>query len=255
MLDAMSPRPLVNDQYAKTLMGDDGLIYWEDFKHYSRPNGSNIARCFLIDGWIKKQLELNPQSNIILIGAGLDSRAYRLSGGNWVELDEPGIIEYKNEKLPTSQCKNSLQRIAIDFEHEPLAKKLQPFSHLTNVVFVIEGVLMYLTQEQRKALIFTLTALFPKHVLLCDLMNQRFFNRLTRNNLHVTLMKYGAQFKEMQENPELLLTDAGYRMEQKKSNVITASDFGLINLPVILVKLLMKNLLMGYSSYQFRFDH
>lgn len=254
MQDALSAKPLLNDHYARMLMGDDGMRYWERFKKYDTPNASNIARCYLIDTWVKRQLQRDTNTTVILIGAGLDSRAFRLAGGNWIELDEPAIIAYKNALLPAGQCTNPLQRIPVDFETETLAGKLQPFTGLSPVVFIVEGVLMYLTNEQKQELFTTLTSLFNNHLLLCDLMNAVFFNRLGKKGIHRELSVSGANFRDLQEKPEQLLLDAGYMLEEKFSNVITASDHGLVRIPRLIIKYLMKNLLMGYASYQFRFN-
>jgi methyltransferase (TIGR00027 family) len=253
MMDALSTKPLVNDTYAKLLMGEEGLLYWENFKKYTSPNGSNVARCYLIDSWIRKQLEINPETTVILIGAGLDSRAFRIPHGKWVELDEPGVIEYKEKLLPSSSCKNSLRRISIDFEHEPLVDKLSLFSQAQPVIIVVEGVLMYLSHEQKSTLFKTLTSLFKNHLLLCDLMTLRFFNAIGKKGLHQEIVKSGASFRDLEENPEENMIRYGYQLQELKSNVITASDFGLLPFPRFVIKYLMKRLLMGYSSYQFSF--
>ena len=252
MQDVQSPRPIINDTYAKDLMGDEGLAYWEAFKKHKNPNGANTARCYLIDTWIKEQLTVNPHSTVILIGAGLDSRAFRLKGGQWTELDEPGVIEYKNIKLPAAQCANPLQRIAIDFEKESLPDKLKSFTGSQSVIFVVEGVLMYLSNKQKGELFTTLTSMFPKHVLMCDLMNARFFNRIGKRGIHEELVRSGASFQDMLDDPEEFITGFGYKTEKMESNVITASNFGLIDMPKLIVKFLMKKTFMGYSSYQFR---
>lgn len=254
MTDAESPKPLVNDTYAKTLMGEEGLAYWEAFKNQTNPNGSNTARCFIIDSWIKEHLSNDRDTPVILIGAGLDSRAFRLKGGNWIELDEPGVIEYKNSKLPVADCPNSLQRISIDFEKEKLTDKLQPFITGKPPVIIVEGVLMYLTQEQRSDLFTTLIQLFKKHTLLCDLMSEEFFEKFGKKGIYIELKKSGALFKDMQKEPTQMLTTLGYKLIARKSNVITASDFGLISIPRFMVKIFLRKVLMGYSSYQFRFD-
>ena len=253
MMDALSTKPLVNDTFAKLLMGEEGLRYWESFKNFTSPNGSNVARCYLIDSWIKTQLQTNPETTIILIGAGLDSRAFRLPHGKWIELDEPGVIEYKEKLLPSSTCKNPLQRISIDFEHERLADKLIPLRLEQAVIIVVEGVLMYLSHEQKTTLFTTLTFLFPNHMLLCDLMNLRFFNAIGKKGLHQEIVKSGASFRDLEEYPERNIIKYGYQLQESKSNVITASDFGLLTIPKFVVRYLMKRLLMGYSSYKFTF--
>jgi len=70
------------------------------------------------------ELANNDKLNVITIGAGCDTRPYRLAEGNWLEVDQPRIMSYKNEKLPVAECTSPLRRIAIDFAHESLADKL-----------------------------------------------------------------------------------------------------------------------------------
>ena len=254
MQDAQSEKPLINDQYAERLLGAEGLAYWEDFKPFVLPNGSNVARAYLIDNHIRNQLSNNPDKTIILIGAGLDSRAFRLHGGHWIELDEPGVIDYKNERLPVSECPNPLQRISIDFEKEELSQKLTPFAN-TNPVVIVEGVLMYLTQDQRTVLFRTLANTIGQHMLLCDLMTKRFFDRMAEGKpLNVLLAKYGANFKDMLPDPGKNLEDEfGYRIRAVKSSIVTASENGLIKIPKFIVAVLFRKLFLGYSVYQLEF--
>src|SRR6185436_9292312 len=87
--DAESPHPVIGDQYAKRLLGEEGMRYWQEFKKFDKPNASNIARHYIIDNHLKQSLHHHPDSTVILVGAGLDSRAYRLTGGHWIEIDEP----------------------------------------------------------------------------------------------------------------------------------------------------------------------
>jgi hypothetical protein len=41
-----------------------------------------------------------PGDWVVVIGAGFDTRAFRLCGGRWVELDEPALITLKEAHLP-----------------------------------------------------------------------------------------------------------------------------------------------------------
>ena len=120
MQDAEAARPVCNDVYAKLFMNEDGLRILEKFKDEVNPNTSNVARHRLIDDLLREELLAHPELRVVLIGAGFDSRAYRLKGGTWIELDEPQVIAYKNERLPASQAQNPLQRIAIDFSTDSL---------------------------------------------------------------------------------------------------------------------------------------
>ena len=254
MLDAQSAKPLVNDVYAEALMGEEGLTYFEPFRKHQNPNATNIARCFIFDGWVRDAIKARPDTTVILIGAGLDTKAFRIEGGNWIELDEAGVIEYKNSKLPVSNCSNPLQRIAINFGEEHLRDKLAPFTHLDNVVFLIEGVLMYVTNNEKTELLKTLTSMFKKHVLMCDLMSKTFFDEFGSKGIYSELLKSNTPFKDMIDQPEKMIMDAGYALDTSRSNPIAASDYGLVSIPRFIVTTFMEKRLKGYSSYKFSYE-
>lgn len=250
MQDAASARPVLNDIYAKRLMGEEGLEYWEEFKNFKMPNGSNTARAYIIDKYLEQQLADKPNATIIIIGAGLDSRAYRLNGGNWIEIDDASVIEYKNEILPISECGNKLQRISINFETEKLSDKLSSFTNNKNVLIVIEGVLMYLTNEQKESLIKTITTLFPKHLLYCDLMTKKFFDKLG-HTLHKKLAAHGASFTDLTDDPTNLFLKYGYRQIAQQPTILKSLDLKIVKAPKFLMKLLLGRLINGYSVYSF----
>lgn len=252
MQDAESARPLIGDQYAKTLLGKEGTAYWEEFKQFTMPNAGNTARTYLIDSWVKQELNNHPDATIILIGAGLDSRAYRFNAGCWVEIDEPAIISYKNNILPLSECNNELQRIPIEFEKEKLADKLQAYTNRSFVIFIIEGVLMYLSNEQKNQMLSVITKLFPKHVLFCDLMNRKFFEKFG-NKIHKKLAEHGANFSDLADEPGRLFIEYGYSKKSQIAIPQAIADFGLLRIPWLIRKLVFGKLITGYSVYHFTY--
>jgi len=175
MQDAENEKPVCGDVYAKEFMDERGLDILSSFATEKNPNAGNVARHRIIDDYLRKALSDNPELSVIIIGAGFDSRAYRLNGGRWIELDEPQIIAYKNERLPVEQCRNKLQRISIDFESESLADKLQPFATEQPVVIIFEGVFIYLPEDVIQQNLRILQSLFPEHALACDLMTENFY--------------------------------------------------------------------------------
>ena len=252
MQDAESAHPVIGDNYARKLMSEEGLQYWQEFKEFKMPAASNIARAYIIDSYLKELLAAHSDSTVILIGAGLDSRAFRLNGGKWIEIDEPAVIEYKNEKLPASECQNALERIPINFETEKLADKLSAYTNCENVIFIIEGVLMYLTMAQREALLSTITTLFPEHFLFCDLMSKKFLQRLG-GPLHEKLKAHGTSFADMMDDPASLFLKYGYQRMAQVSTIKKSIELGLAKLPKISLLLLGK-LVNGYAVYEFSYD-
>jgi len=193
MQDAELPKPVCGDVYAKVFMSQDGLQILDTFKDERGPNTSNVARHRIIDDFLRQELLANPTLRVIIIGAGFDTRAFRLKGGDWIELDEPQVIAYKEERLPASGAQNELHRVPIDFSTDLLEEKLSAFADRGPVVVVIEGVFMYLEPQAIDELLRTLRRLFPHHKLICDLMTRVFFQKYGRT-IHEKITGMGASF-------------------------------------------------------------
>ncbi len=258
MLDAEHPRSLCNDHFAKRFMDARGLQIFAPFRSETLPNISNTVRCRIIDEAIRSQISAHSESLIISIGAGFDSRPYRLQGGNWVEIDEPQIIAIKNEKLPIDECANKLKRISIDFSTETLTEKLAAQSQYQNIIIVIEGVLMYLENDAIEVTINQMQTLFPKHILLCDLMTKKMFDQFAQS-VHNKLVEAGARFTARPDNPAAMFTQHGYVELACTPMFKRASELGVLwdraKIPAPIAKLLfhtiMKNI-NGYAVHQFK---
>src|SRR5215510_9037451 len=156
MQDAEREQPVCGDSFARTFMNEQGLQILDTFKDETRPNTTNVARHRIIDDLLRQELLADPKLTVVIIGAGFDTRAFRLKGGTWIELDEPQVITYKEGRLPAANSNNELQRIPIDFASESLEQKLAPYSGRSPVTVVIEGVLMYLEEAAIGKLLETL---------------------------------------------------------------------------------------------------
>src|SRR5690606_15408216 len=109
--DAARPRPACGDHYAAMLMNAEARDVWEQFKALDRPNASNATRHGIIDDALRAELGENPAARVVVIGAGFDTRAFRLRGGRWFEVDEPDLLEEKERRLPAARAQNPLTRV------------------------------------------------------------------------------------------------------------------------------------------------
>ena len=250
MRDAESSNPVCGDTYAKVFMNEDGLRVLEAFKDETHPNASNVARHRIIDDLLRRELLADPGLCVLIIGAGFDSRAYRLGGGEWVEFDEPQVIEYKNERLPASDCGNDLRRVPIDFSTDSLEEKLSPFAGRSPAAVVIEGVLMYLEEEAIGLLLRTLRRVFPRHKLICDMTDREFFENHGKT-LHEKLTGMGASFKFTADNPEEIFLKNGYLRAERIPIVEKAVVFGMPDIPSDVLDALLPTLPGGYAIYVF----
>jgi methyltransferase (TIGR00027 family) len=248
--DAAQPTPICGDSFAARFMSAEAEKIWEQFQDFPRPNASNAARHAIIDEHLSTELATHPNARVVVIGAGFDTRAFRLKGGQWIEVDEPAIISYKEARLPAASAPNPLTRVPVSFDEELLTERLAPFAGKEPTQVVIEGVLMYLTQPQRRELLHALRDLFPRHFVYCDLMRQSFFKRYARD-LHQKFVAMGTTFTDLSERPERLFIEAGYRPLGWTSIALRAAELRGFGIPPFVVRYFLRTLRKGFCVWKF----
>jgi methyltransferase (TIGR00027 family) len=95
---------------------------------------------------------------VVIVGAGYDSRAWRLasSGVRFFEIDHPATQSDKRRRAPHG----GPVYVAVDLERDELPTALAAAGHHVDhaTVFVVEGLLMYLSEERVRALLHALSA-------------------------------------------------------------------------------------------------
>lgn len=112
-----------------------------------------ILRTIVIDEMIKRYAIEREIDAVINLGAGLDTRPYRLdlpNTLNWIEVDQAKIIEHKENILAKCNPKCRVERYSFD-----LSLSAERFEFLkeqnekyTNILVLTEGVLPYLTEVE-----------------------------------------------------------------------------------------------------------
>ncbi len=109
-----------------------------------------VARTIVIDAAVRSRL--SPQ--LVILGAGLDDRAWRMSELAEVdvfEIDHPASQQDKHDRVgDLSPCARSLRFVPVDFSGDRLEDALVPAGHHRAVptTWVWEGVVPYLTRAQ-----------------------------------------------------------------------------------------------------------
>jgi methyltransferase (TIGR00027 family) len=256
--DAASSRPICGDGFAQCFMHtEQAQAVWRHFRHFASANAANAARHRLIDDLLCERLARNPHLPVLLLGAGFDTRAYRLPGGTWLEVDQPSLIEHKNDCLPADQAANPLRRVAIDFEHEPLAQRLAPAladptwrAHRGTPVVVLEGVSMYLDATTLGKTLALLHQLLPRHTLIVDLLDSR-FERLYGGAMQRAIGKLGGAMAPALADPAGYVGSLGYHQVQALSIAERAVAHGALPIPRWLLDTWFKTLRDGYRVLVF----
>ncbi len=116
---------------------------------WPRTRSSGVVRTRLIDTMVDEALA-DGATQLVLLGAGYDSRAYRLPLARDVsvfEVDHPSTQRAKRARLDTSGASvDHVRFVGVDFELDDVAGRLADagFDQKTRSILVWEGVISYL---------------------------------------------------------------------------------------------------------------
>ena len=195
----------------KYLLGDSGLLSDGVGKHFfpwkaafwtstpgmrkviSPPGGSAhlATRTWFYDEQILSALQ--PGWQVVICGAGFDTRAYRMHvprGVRFFELDlaeHPGVQNYKRRQLERNGILSApnVTFLPIDFKTQSISDVLARGGHDPKqpTVFLLEGVTMYLTRESVAETVAAMKAISaPGSLLLCELFDARLLTEAARDD-------------------------------------------------------------------------
>ena len=115
--------------------------------------GSFLCRTRYIDDVLKKSLQGGIEQ-LVILGAGFDSRAYRITGMERVrvfEVDLPGTRELKRVRVEKvlGKVPENVTLVGMNFEQQNLGEVLKSvgFQKEKRTLFIWEGVTQYITAE------------------------------------------------------------------------------------------------------------
>ena len=249
MLDAKRRRPVCNDVYAERFMDQRGREILQRFDAQREPNVTNIARHRYIDDELRRRLAVEPKLRVVLVGCGFDSRAFRLQGGDWIELDEPPLIASKNDKLPANECPNPLVRIPIEFATETLESKLGAQVDARPTLAILEGVTMYLPSIALERTLRELRKLFAKHEVIADLMTRGFADKHGQRVKEI-IEGIGVNFDPLSD-PASPFLRVGYRESGNESIVSAGLKYQRLGWLRPLMKFMYPDVVSGYTVRTF----
>jgi len=250
--DAISDTPVAGDAFAQRFMNDEARAVAKQFGSLKKPGASLPVRHRLIDDRLSRELEREPRLRVAIIGCGFDSRAFRLRGGRWLEVDEPRLLQYKESRLPAKDASNDLVRVTVRFADGSLEEKLAPYATADRVAVVLEGIVAYLTDDETRQLLSTLQRLFSNHVLFCDLLTRTFIARYSRGLVR-RVRELGAQFGTSTDAPEALFHELGYRTIDRVSIFRAANELGAKGTPPGWLLRLLPSMRDGYCVWTFEY--
>ncbi len=152
-IETERPDAHFQDRFARVLAGERGEQIMQTIGGGKSGGWSFIVRTCVIDELILRNIEQEGIDTVLNLGAGLDTRPYRLSlpsSLHWIEVDLPAILDYKKQKLASERPVCSLESVKLDLTDFASRNALftQVDTAAKQVLVITEGLLVYLTSEQ-----------------------------------------------------------------------------------------------------------
>ncbi|HWB83956.1 MAG TPA: SAM-dependent methyltransferase [Bryobacteraceae bacterium] len=153
-IETARPDALIRDPWAARLAGDRGMAIARSVPGVEWAAIGISMRFEMVDELLLHALERTGARTVVNLGAGLDTRPWRLNlppGLRWIEADFPAMLKYKAERLADHAPRCRLDRIAADLTN-PLERRRVFAAVDVPAVMITEGLLMYLSAEVVDAL-------------------------------------------------------------------------------------------------------
>lgn len=152
-LETDRPDALFQDRFARALAGERGNEIVELIGGGKSSGWSLVVRTCIIDELILRSIQKEEIDTVINLGAGLDTRPYRLSlpsSLHWIEVDFSAILDYKEQKLKGERPACFVELVRLDLTD--LVSNHALFTRVNtaakHVLVLSEGLVVYLTSEQ-----------------------------------------------------------------------------------------------------------
>ena len=188
------------------------------------------VRALIIDELCNKYILEHPDSTIIHLGCGLDSRCLRVNQNykKWFDIDYEEVIEIRKEFYDEDNKHQMIGSSVTDY------KWLEQIANSNNILIVAEGLTMYLSEDAIKELIEQIENKFGDVNLIFDAYSKkgvkasRIKNPVNQMNAEV---KYGIDtpedFLKLNDDLEYINT---YKIRKKDNNLHGLTKFIFNNL-------------------------
>jgi len=163
-LDSRAENPILGDRFA-----DEAVRRIDfDFAKLKLPSGGAITlpmRAKHLDSWTREFLDAHPESTVLHLGCGLDSRVFRIDPPatvRWYDVDLPDVIDLRRRLYPERHDYEMIPTSVTDPHWLDAIPAERP------VLVVAEGLVQYLSEKDGVALFNRITERFPSGQIIFD---------------------------------------------------------------------------------------
>ncbi len=146
-----------------------------------------IARTILLDNMIKEFINSNPNSTVINLACGLDTRFYRVDNKKirWYNLDLPEVIQIRKRFFTENDRVSMISSSAMEeswVTHVGTPK--------APVLVVVEGLTMYLTEADVKMILSIITKHFVNTTIFMEIMSPMVVRKVEEKSIKASNAKF-----------------------------------------------------------------
>ena len=215
------------DPYARRLAGARGGEIMQKMKAATKHAWSYVARTYLFDTYVAQEIAAGTDM-IVNLAAGLDTRPYRMqlpSSLQWIEVDLPDLIAYKEEILRSEKPACKLERVRLDLSDVNARRALfvELGRRAKRVMAMSEGLIIYLTAGEACDLGKDLAAQPAFQRWAIDLCSPKLLTMLQKE-IGSPLRDAGAPLKFAPEEGPAFFTKCGWKPLDVRSMLHTAKQ-------------------------------
>ena len=219
---------MFRDPYAERLAGKMGVDIANTLPEGNSHAWAWVARTYLFDQFITREIEQGTDM-VVNLAAGLDARPYRMALPaylQWIEVDLPEILTYKEGILAEEKPVCRLERIRLDLSDGHARRALfADLNRRANKILVLtEGLIIYLAADEVAALARDLAAGSHFQHWILDLHSPGLL-RMMQRTTGKQLSEAGAPFKFAPAEGPAFFSAHGWEPEDVKGLLKIATQF------------------------------
>ncbi len=238
--ESARPDALFRDPWAEMLAGPEGAAWLQSRGGSVSPM---VVRTRYFDEFLQRTVEQEAIRQVVLLAAGLDTRACRLewpAGVCIYELDQPAVLHYKQHLLQTAGATLKCQRKTIGVDlGKPWQASLHTMgfdAHLPSL-WLLEGFLFYLPDERIHSILTEVDSLAaPGSWLGFDCVNHATLTSPITKAWIEMQAREGAPWLGGLDDPEAALSALGWTAALTAPGMPDA-NYGRWTLPVLPLKM------------------
>ncbi len=177
---------LFNDPFAARLAGTRGTQIVRELKRGRSLAWPMIVRTAVFDEMIMARVAKDGIDTVVNLAAGLDTRPWRMrlpQTLRWIDVDLPGITDYKANAMRGEKPVCTYEAIATDLTDasERVALFARIDGESKRALVITEGLLIYLTAEQVASLARDIHSMQCARAWLFDLASERLLPIMNRH--------------------------------------------------------------------------